>query len=115
MSDLDHVDFYWKNDQLDVDAVLRPGRYTPFCPSIFNDFHMGSMAGNQILVADEREKETSPLPTNPDSERQTQPPVFMTSHPFGTKIENAPDYDYRNLFEPPFLLLLCLYFNMNHN
>ena len=30
LSDLDDVDFYWENDQLDVVAVFRPGNETPF-------------------------------------------------------------------------------------
>ena len=29
-SDLDDVEFYSKNDQMDVDVVFRPGIYTPF-------------------------------------------------------------------------------------
>ena len=30
VSDLDDMDFYWENDQLDEDAVFRPGIDTPF-------------------------------------------------------------------------------------
>ena len=29
-ADLDDVEFYWENDQLDMDAVFRPGIDTPF-------------------------------------------------------------------------------------
>ena len=29
-ADLGDVEFYWKNDQLDVDAVFRPGFDIPF-------------------------------------------------------------------------------------
>ena len=29
-ADLDDVEFYWENDQLNVDAVFRPGIDTPF-------------------------------------------------------------------------------------
>ena len=38
VSDLDDVEFYRKNDQPDVDAVFRPGIYTPFSPSTFKNF-----------------------------------------------------------------------------
>ena len=44
MSDLDDIEFHWGNDQLDVDAVFRPGIYTLFSPSTFNDFDTGVMA-----------------------------------------------------------------------
>ena len=36
-TDLDVVDFYRKNDRLDVDAVFRPGIDTPFLPTAFDD------------------------------------------------------------------------------
>ena len=35
--DLDDVEFYWQNDQLDEDAVFRPGIDTPFSPTAFGD------------------------------------------------------------------------------
>ena len=41
VSDLDDVELYWENDQLNVDAVFRPGIETPFCPSTFNIFEIG--------------------------------------------------------------------------
>ena len=37
VSDLDDVEFYLETDQLDVDAVFRPGIGTVFSPSTFND------------------------------------------------------------------------------
>ena len=43
-ADLDVVEFYWENDQLDVDAVFRPGIDTPFSPTAFEDLEMGSSA-----------------------------------------------------------------------
>ena len=39
-ADLDVVEFYWENDQLEVDAVFRPGLETPFSPSKFDDLEM---------------------------------------------------------------------------
>ena len=48
--DLDDVEYYWENDHLDVDAVVRPGIGSPFSSSTFNDFKIGSMAENRILI-----------------------------------------------------------------
>ena len=100
MSDPDGVENYRENDQLDVDTVFRPSKDTTFSRSFFNNSEMGSMAGNPILIDEEQDKEISPPPhpTTPVSERQTQPPVLMRSHPFDTRIENVPDYVFRSLF-----------------
>ena len=40
-ADLDDVEFYWENDQLDIDAVFRPDIDTPFSPTAFDDLEMG--------------------------------------------------------------------------
>ena len=101
MADIDDVELYWQNDQLDVDVVFRPGRDTFFFPSNFNNFEIGSMPENLILTDEEQDNEYSPPlhPTNPVSVTTTQPPVLMRSQPFGTRNENVPDYVYRNSFE----------------
>ena len=98
---MDNVEFYWENDELDVDAVFRPDKDTPFFPSTFNDFGVGSMAENPILIDKEQDRKNSPPPflTTPVSDTPTQPPLLMRIRPFGTRIENVPDYVYRNLFE----------------
>ena len=36
-ADLDVVQFYWENNQLDSDVVFRPGIGTPFSPTAFDD------------------------------------------------------------------------------
>ena len=91
--DLDDVEFYWENDQLDVDAVFRPGIDTPFSPTAFDDLEMGGSAENPILLEEDEYKETSPPPpTTPVSERPTRSPALLRSRPFGTRIENVPDY-----------------------
>ena len=98
-ADLDDVEFYWENDQLDIDAVFRPGIDTPFSPTAFDDLGMGGLAESHILLDEEEEKENSPpTTTTPVSERPTQPPVLLKNRPFGTRIENVPDYVYINLF-----------------
>ena len=92
-SDLDDVEIYWEKDQLDENAVFRPGIDAPFSPSTFNNSEMDSLAENPILTEKEQDKENSPpLPTTPVSERPTLPLVLMTSCPYGTRIENVPDY-----------------------
>ena len=47
---MEGVEFYWENDQLDADAVLRPGIDTHFSPTAFNDLEMGGSAENPILL-----------------------------------------------------------------
>ena len=101
VSALGDVEFYWKNDRLDVDAVFRTGIVTPFPPSTLDVFEMSWLVENLILIDEEQDKENSlpPHPTTPNSERPTQPPVLMTSRAFGTRIEYVHDYAYWNLFE----------------
>ena len=65
VSDLHHVELEWDNDQLDVNAAFRHGIYILFSTSTFNDFEMGSMAGNPTLIDKEQDKENSPLLPHP--------------------------------------------------
>ena len=100
-ADLDDVEFYWENDQLDVDAVFRQWIGTPFSRSTFNIFEISSMGENPILIGEEQDKERFPPPhrLTPVSERPTEIPVLRRSRPFGTRCENVPDYVDRKLFE----------------
>ena len=99
-ADLDDVQFYWENDQLDVDAVFRSGIDTPFSPTALDDLEMGGSAENPLLLDEEEGKQNSPPPTTtPVAERPTRPPALLRSRPFGIRIENVPDYVHRNLFE----------------
>ena len=116
-SDLDDQ-FYWENDQLDVDAVFRPGVATPFSSSTVNDFVMGSMVDNPIPMDEEQDKENSPHPpysSTPISETPNQSLLIMRSRPFETALENVPDYVFRNMFEKFIYLLLCVYFKIHYN
>ena len=73
VSDLEEIKFKSENPDLNMDAVFQPGIDTPFL-SIFNDFEMGSLSENPILLDKEQSKENfSPLPTLPVSERPTHP------------------------------------------
>ena len=46
--DLQDDEFYWENDQLDVDAVLRPGIDTPLSPTTLDDLKKGGSAEKAI-------------------------------------------------------------------
>ena len=90
--DLHHVELYWENYQLDVNAAFGPCIDTAFSSSTFQDFEMDSMAENPILIDEEQDKENSlPFPTTPVSDRPTQPTVLIRRCPFGKKTENVPD------------------------
>ena len=91
VSDRDDVEYYWEIDQLDVDAVFRPGIDTPFSPTAFDDLEMGGSAENPILLDEEEDMENSPA-TTPVSERPTRPPALLRSCPLGKRIKNVPDY-----------------------
>ena len=80
-ADLDDVEFFWENDQLDVGAVFRPGIDTRFSPTALDDLEIGGSAGNPILLDEEEDKENSPPTT-----------TTTTRRPFETRIENVPDY-----------------------
>ena len=101
VSDLEDIEFNWENSQMDMDSVFRPGIDTPFSPTIFGDLLMsdGSVE-NPIVLDEEEDKENSaPTTTTPVSERPTEPPRLLRSRAFGARIENVPDYVYRNLFQ----------------
>ena len=100
VSDLDDREFNWEDSHLDMNAVFRPGRDTPFSPTTFDDLSMGGSVENPIVLDEEQETENSPLaPSIPESVRSTEPPRLQRSRPFGTRIENVPDYVYRSLFQ----------------
>ena len=100
VSDLEDIEFNWEDSQLDIDAVFRPSKDTPFSPNTFDDLLMcdGSVE-NPIALDEEEDKENAPPPTTPESVTPTEPPRPQRSRPFGTRIENVPDYVYRNLFQ----------------
>ena len=100
VSDLEDIEFNWEDTQLDMDAVFRPGIDTPFSPTVFDDLLMGDgSVENPIVLDEEEDKENAPPPTTPESFRPTEPPRLQRSRAFGARIENVPDYVYRNLFE----------------
>ena len=56
VSDLEDIEFNWENDQLDLDAVFRPGIDTPFSPTTFDDLSMEGSAENPIVLDEEEDK-----------------------------------------------------------
>ena len=98
VSDLDDNEFYWANDQLDVDAVFRPGIDTSFSPTVSEDLEMRRSAENHILLHKKENKENSPS-TTPVSERPTRHFTLPKSKPYGKILEIVSEYLYRNLFQ----------------
>ena len=93
VSDLEDIEFNWENSQLDMDSVFRPGTDTPFSPTVFDVLLMGDgSVENPIVLDEEEDKEIAPPTT-------TEPPRLLRSRAFGARIENVPDYVYRNLFQ----------------
>ena len=95
VSDLEDIEFNWENSRLDMDAVFRPGRETPFSPTTFHDFLMKGSVENTIVLDEEEDKENAPPPTT----TPTEPPRLQKSGTFGAERENVPDYVFRNLFQ----------------
>ena len=99
VSDLEDIEFNWENSQLHMDTVFRRGIDTPFSPTTFDDLLMGDgSVENPIVLDEEEDKENAPPPTTPESVRPTQPPRLQRSRAFGARLENVPDYVFRNLF-----------------
>ena len=69
LTDLENIEFNWENSQLDMDSVFRPGRDTPFSPTIFDDLSMEGSVENPIVLDEEDDKENGPAPSTPVSER----------------------------------------------
>ena len=113
VSDLENIEFNWEGSQLNMDAVFRPGIDTPFSPTTFDDLLMsdGSVK-NPIVLDEEEDKENAHLPTIPESIRPTEPTGLQKSRAFGARMENVPDYVFRNLFRQ---VLLCFCFDIIYN
>ena len=98
VSNLEDIEFNWENSQLDMDAVFRPGIDTPFSPTTFDNFSMEGSVENPIVLDEEEDKENAPPPTTTKSVRHKEPPRLQRSRDFEARMENVPDYVFRNLF-----------------
>ena len=83
VSDLEEIELNWENSQLDMDAVFRPGIDTPFSPTSFDDLSMEGSVENPIVLDEEEHKEKAPR--------------LQRRRAFGARMENVPDYVFRNL------------------
>ena len=94
VSDLEDIEFNWKNSQLDMHAVFRPGINTPFSPNTFDDLSMGKSVENPIVLDEEQDKENfPPTPSAPESVRPMEPPRLQRCQAvFGTRIEKVRDF-----------------------
>ena len=100
VSDLEDIEFNWEGSQLDMEAAFRPGIDTSFSPTTFDDLSMGGSVENlNWLDEEENKKNSPPAPSTPESVRPMESPGPQRSRPFGTGIENVPNYVYRNLFQ----------------
>ena len=96
-SDLEDIELNWENSGLDT--VFRPGIDNPFSPTTFDDLLMGDGSVENPIVLDEQEYQENAAPSTTESVRPTEPPRLQQSRAFGARIENIPDYVYRNLFQ----------------
>ena len=74
---LDDIESYWENDQLEVDAVIRPDIDTLFSSTAFDYLEVGGSAENPILLEEEDDRANSPPTTTSVSERLTRPPALL--------------------------------------
>ena len=110
VSDLEDIEFNWENSQMDMDAVFRPSIDTQFSPITIGDFSLEGSVENPIVLDEKEDKENvPPPPSTPESVRPTEPPRLQRSCAFGARLENVPDYVFRNLFQ---YVLPCLCFNI---
>ena len=58
---------------------------------------MAGSVENPIVLDEVEEKENAP-PSTPESARPTEPPRLQRSRAFRARMENVPDYVFRNLF-----------------
>ena len=98
VSDLEDIELNWENSQLDMDEMLRPGIDKPFSPTVFDDLLMGDRSVENAIVLD-KEEDKENAPTTPESVRPNEPPRLLRSRAFGARIENVPNYVYRNVFQ----------------
>ena len=99
ITDLKDIEFNREISQMDMDAVFRPCIDTTFPPTTFDDFSMEESVENPILLDEEEDKENAPPPTTtPKSVRPTEPPKLQWSCAYGARMENVPEYVFRNLF-----------------
>ena len=97
VSDLEDLEFNGEVSQLEMGAVFRPGRDTPYSPTTFDDLSMGDQLRTPLCWT-KRKTRRNLLHQHP-SLSGTEHSRLQRSCPFGTRRENVPDYVYSNLFQ----------------
>ena len=99
LTDLEDVHFNCDNSQ--SDGVFRPVIDTLFSPTTFDDFSIEGSVENPIVLDKKEDKNNAPPPepSTPESVTPLQLPRLQRSRAFGTRIENLPNFVYRNLFQ----------------
>ena len=94
VTNFEDIDFTREISHLHMDALFRPGTDNPFSPITFDDLSMeGSVETPIVLDEEEDKKNAPPPPSTPETVRPTEPRAF------GARIENVPDYVFRNFFQ----------------
>ena len=99
-SDLEDIDSFWEDPQVELDDVIRPAIDTLFSPTALNDLEVGERGSSENpIVLDEEEDKGNSLPTTPLFEGSTEPPRLLRGRPFKSGVDNMPEYIYRTLFQ----------------
>ena len=98
LSDLEDINFFHENPQLEIDAVFKPGIDTPFLPTAFDNLGMVG-SSEHPMVLDEGEDQEKNLPTSPLSEWPTGSPRSLKPRLLGRRFENVPKSVYKTLFD----------------
>ena len=108
VSNLDNIEFYCKNDQLDVDTIVTQWIDTPFCQQCLTNWRWEVEKKTPFCSTMGKGGEKISSPTTPVSEGPTGHPALLRNCPFGTEIQSFPVYVYRKLFQ---YIILCLCFD----
>ena len=104
LSDLEDIELFWENPQLEFDAVLRPGMDNRFLPTAFSELEMvGGSSKNPIVLDETDDKNNSPQ--TPLSERLTELPRLLRSLLFGGRNKKVPKSVHRALLEQVYSIL----------
>ena len=96
-SDVEEVEFCGEKDQMDVDAVFRPGIDAHFSPTAFDELEMGDQQKTPFCSTKGGQGESPLTLTTPVSERPIRPPALLRRRPFGSRNEKVADYTCFNL------------------
>ena len=108
LSDLEGIEFFWENPQVELDVVFgRPGRETFFFTNSFQRFRDGMRRTILRIVLDVEEDKENSTQTTPVFERLVEPPRLFRKCPSGRQIDNVPEFVYRTLFEYIYCVRVC--------